>query len=70
MEIIRKKSFLKNYQKLPEKIQDRTEDTIFLFQKDPRHGSLPNHPLYDEYDGCRSIDVTGDYRIIFRELPG
>lgn len=29
---------------------------------------LKNHKLHGKYDECRLIDVTGDYRIIFREL--
>jgi addiction module RelE/StbE family toxin len=68
MEILRKKSFLKNYIKLPEKIQDRTDAAILIFVDNPHDASLRNHPLYHEYIWCRSIDVTGDYRIIFREI--
>jgi mRNA-degrading endonuclease YafQ of YafQ-DinJ toxin-antitoxin module len=29
--------------------------------------ALRNHPLKEQFAGYRSIDVTGDYRAIFRE---
>jgi addiction module RelE/StbE family toxin len=29
---------------------------------------LDNHPLKDPWNGCRSIDITGDYRAIYEEL--
>jgi addiction module RelE/StbE family toxin len=67
MKIARKNKFLKNYLKLPVKIQDRTDDAILVFAKNPHDDTLRNHTLKGKYQGFRSIDVTGDYRIVFRE---
>ncbi|KAK3605058.1 hypothetical protein CHS0354_000724 [Potamilus streckersoni] len=38
------------------------------YEQNPFATELRNHALRGEYEGFRSIDVTGDYRIIFREL--
>ncbi len=36
-----------------------------LFVGNPFDSLLHNHPLNGKYEGCRSINVTGDYRIIY-----
>lgn len=41
---------------------------IDLFTTDPFNAVLNNHPLHGEYEGCRSINVTGDLRIIYEEI--
>ncbi len=33
----------------------------------PSDPSLDNHPLKDPWIGCRSIDITADYRAIYEE---
>lgn len=38
-----------------------------LFLEDPDHPSLRNHGLRNEFSGYRSIDVTEDYRAIYRK---
>ena len=40
---------------------------MMLFAKNPRELQLDNHPLRDEYQGYRSIDITSDYRAIYKE---
>jgi addiction module RelE/StbE family toxin len=37
------------------------------FLVEPFHPSLRNHSLKDKYAGFRSIDVTGDWRALYRE---
>jgi len=35
------------------------------------HPLLNNHSLTGTYEGCRSINVTRDYRIVYRQIdPG
>lgn len=70
MNIFRKKSFVKSYAQLPRKIQDKADDALFMFESDPTNDVLHNHGLKGKRLGYRSIDVTGDYRIIWRELSG
>lgn len=38
-----------------------------MFIKDKYDPRLNNHPLKWDFFGLRSINLTGDYRIIFRE---
>lgn len=44
---------------------------VFLERKnllmiDPNHSLLNNHPLHGKWQGCWSINVTGNIRAIFR----
>ena len=41
-------------------------ETLQLFRDDPDHPSLRNHPLKDKFAEVRSIDVTGDWRALYR----
>lgn len=70
MHIDRSRRFKKQYQKLPKNIQARTDIRIRLFVKDPFNEILRNHQLSGEYGGCRSFNITGDYRIIYEENDG
>lgn len=67
MRISRTKSFKKSYQKLTKKIQTKVDFALLLFQKDTFNPKLNNHQLKGKYNGCRSINATGDLRIIFQE---
>ncbi len=40
--------------------------TLELFLVDPNHPALRNHALNGEFAGVRSIDVTGDWRALYR----
>lgn len=59
--------FIKQYKKTDKKIQAKTDKVILLFSKDPQDPQLRNHPLSGKYQGYRSIDVTGDWRAIYRD---
>ncbi len=61
------RTFLKEYGKLPRKIQARFKERLDVFRKTPFDESLGNHTLAGKWAGCRSINVTGDYRAIFEE---
>jgi addiction module RelE/StbE family toxin len=61
-------SFNKRFATLPKKIQRRAFERIALFKDDPFHPILNNHPLHGEYGGYRSINVTGDMRIVYEDL--
>lgn len=67
MKIKYHKKFLKQFSKLPTKIQIAVEQTITIFQKDPSDPTLHNHRLSGQLKQQRSISVTGDIRIIFEE---
>ena len=59
------KKFRKQYEKLPTKSQDRFDEKLKLFLKDAYSRELNNHALHGKYDGCRSINITGDLRAIY-----
>lgn len=44
------------------------KEAIILFSKDPYNPQLNNHMLKREWAGYRSINVTVDYRAIYREI--
>ena len=66
-----KKSYKKAFQKLSLKTQKKAVFTIsHVFNNNPFDKILNNHALKGEYLGYRSINITGDFRAIFRELSG
>ena len=71
MQVARSTRFKKNYRKLAAPIRARADRTILLFCNNPFEPILNNHPLHGEYRDRRSLDVTGDFRIVYREIvPG
>ena len=65
MDIRFAKSFQKMLLKLPKPIQNHFWERLDLFREDQYNYLLNNHSLTGEYSGCRSINVTGDFRCIF-----
>ena len=59
------KNFRKQFDKLSIKIQDKFEEKLDLFLQNMFHPLLNNHSLSGEYEGCRSINITGNIRAIF-----
>ena len=68
MQIDFKKDFIKWYKKLDIKIKLKTDKVIILFKNNPFDISLNNHKLSGNHKWLGSINVTWDYRIIFREI--
>ena len=62
--------FQKNRTKLPRKVKVQLSERLRLFEDDSSHPLLNNHALGGEYEGCRSINVTGNYRAIYYERDG
>ena len=62
-----RKGFKKQLHKLPRKIQERFFERLRAFAKDRFDQSLNNHAVDAAFPGCRSINITGDYRAIFYE---
>lgn len=55
--------FKKSFRKRPEWIRELVKDRIRLFEVDPRHPLLDDHPLGGELLGLRSFSITGDLRV-------
>ena len=65
MRVLYRKSFLKQYKKLPRKIQAKFKERLILFLEDQTHPLLHMHQLIGELAELSSINVTGDYRALF-----
>lgn len=61
-------NFLKILKKSNVRIKKAFKECILLFEKNPHDLELNNHPLQREYDGFRSIDITVDYRAVYKEV--
>jgi len=59
------KDYDKSFAKKDKFIQKKALERIKLFMRDPHNILLKNHALAGEYEGERSFNVTGNYRIIF-----
>lgn len=68
MRYIFKKRFAKKRGTLPEKIRAALDTRLRLFAHDPFNPLLNNHALGGKYTNHRSINVTGDFRAVFRHI--
>lgn len=62
--------FIKSLRKSPRKIKVAFRNRLELFLTDKFHPILYNHALEGKYKNYRSINISGDWRAIFRELDG
>lgn len=66
IEIRYSKKFIKTYSKSPGKIKSSWRKRIKIFKNNQYSPVLKNHKLSGEYQGCNSINITGDWRAIFK----
>ncbi len=64
------KGFEKQLKKAPKYIQQAFHDRFALFLEDPTHPFLHTHLLTGTYTGKKSINITGDWRVIIIETQG
>jgi len=62
------KKFLKDLKKAPNEIRIAFRTKLKVFSMDKFHPSLNNHALTAKFKGFRSINITGDWRAVFREF--
>lgn len=67
MKVYYEKQFMKAFKKLLPKIKERFYERLDIFIRNKYDSTLDNHPVDRVYPGCRSIDITGDYRAVFFE---
>lgn len=70
MEIRLHKNFVKQAASLKPAQKKRLEKAMMLFQEQPNHPDLYNHPLAGEWSGYRSIAFGGDWRAHFELTDG
>ncbi len=62
------KKFIKDFDKLPVKLQKKFRERLILFLENQNHPLLKNHILTGELGSLRSINVTGDVRVLYQEV--
>lgn len=67
MKIKLHKNFQKHYLKLTTSQQKRFKERRDIFIQDEYNSILNNHALKGEYLGYRSINITGDLRLIYKK---
>lgn len=67
MEIEFSARFRKQYKRANEKIKNAFRQRLKLFKQDPYSPLLKNHPLTGNYKEYRSVNITGDWRALYRE---
>jgi len=68
MKIIERKTFRKSLKKSDLFVKKKVRDALTLFFQDPFDTQLHNHPLQGTKYWQRTINVTWDRRIVFKEL--
>jgi mRNA-degrading endonuclease YafQ of YafQ-DinJ toxin-antitoxin module len=61
--------FIKLYNKSPEPIKQFFDEKLQIFLIDKSDRRLHNHQLKGRLKKLRSINVSGDWRALFEELP-
>ena len=65
MKILFHKSFIKQYEKLPQKVQKQLRERNKLLRSDPHNRLLNIHKLHGKRAGYFSVNVTSDFRALF-----
>lgn len=60
--------FYRLYKRAKVIIRKSVDEKIEMFLKDSNDLELNNHPLEREWEGYQSIDITIDYRAIYKEV--
>jgi len=60
--------FEKLLRKAPRLVRRAYQQRLTIFLRDQFHPFLNNHLLIGSYKGYRSINVTGDWRALYKEI--
>jgi addiction module RelE/StbE family toxin len=66
--IFTSREFIRDYKQANVRIRKFVDEALRRFAKNPTEWGLNNHLLVEEWSGYRSIDVTADYRAIYKEV--
>mgnify|MGYP001616568596 CR=1 FL=1 len=61
------KEFTKRLKKCPLPIKEAFRERLDLFLRQRINSQLHDHGLIGKFKGCRSFNVTGDWRAVYRE---
>lgn len=60
--------FEKKFKKLDGAVKKKFLNRLKLFVTSPFHPQLHNHALKGSLTGYRSINITGDYRAVYKQV--
>jgi addiction module RelE/StbE family toxin len=66
--IITSKNLDKKFRKLEKKLQLQAKSRILIFIKNPFSPILNNHLLHGDKKLIRSINISGDLRLLYKEV--
>lgn len=68
MKVLFDRNFYRQYKKADVRIQNSVDESIRILRKNPNNPQLNNHLLHEPYQNLRSIDITSDYRALYKEV--
>ena len=68
MLIVETSAFTKKLKRIDPRILAPLRERVAIFRKDQRHPILNNHKLSGARKHQRSINITGDWRLIFEQI--
>ena len=68
MEQTRHREFKRQYKKLGRGIRGKLQERFRLLMIDEFNPLLKNHKLHHPWEGYSSINITGDWRLVYKKL--
>jgi addiction module RelE/StbE family toxin len=68
MQYLSSKKFDKQFVKLSKKTKEQFYEKMILFQINSFNLLLNNHAVHYPFEGCRSINITGDLRALYEVI--
>ena len=68
MNVFRHRVFVKQIKKLPEPLREQVLERVQLLVANPFDSVLNDHKLNPPWEEYRSINITGDYRLVYKKL--
>lgn len=67
MRLIEERPFERQFAKLPKEIQVKARERIHILVTDSANPVLHDHKLNPPFEGYRSINITGNYRLVYKK---
>lgn len=68
MQSVNDRIFERQYKKLPQSLRDKMWERLSLLIADDLNPLLNDHKLGPPYEAYRSINITGDYRLVYKYI--
>ena len=68
MRTVDNRAFQRQYKKLSRSLQDKMWERLALLIADERNPILNDHKLGPPFEEYRSINITGDWRLVYKKI--